>query len=191
MTYLIGQAPEDSCPVCDVFPVPLRPVPGFAELAECGRCGFVFTIRDLEGNRLPMAVPTVASALAAVYRRFYRESGRRCGLPAAAIEDPTELDSEQRARIEAFDEWVGKRPHLLAGAMAPASWPYVSLTAVRVEVDGRPTWQIVAPPAVVPMALLVPVSAENLPLGSVITISIPIDPFAAEPERATGPEGSA
>ena len=189
MRYLIGQAPDEPCPVCNVSPVPLAEINGFPELAECGRCGFAFSIRNHEGDRLPKAVPSVADALAVVFRRYYEDTGRRVGLPAIAIENPEDLDPQQAERSRALDEWLKARPHLLAGAMAPASWPFVSMTALRINVDGRPTWQIIAPPATVPMQVLVPMAPENVPLGTLVTISIPLDPFEPRPVEKSGPEG--
>lgn len=181
MTYLIGQAPDGPCPVCDIHPVALREVEGFPEIAECIRCAFAFTIRNLEGDRLPKAVPSVSSALAAVFRQYYEATGRKLGLPAIVLENPDELDPERAERSRALDEWLKARPGLLSGAMAPASWPFVSLTALRIEVDGRPTWQILAPPTAIPMQLLVPMSPENVPPGTLVTVSIPIDPVVPRP----------
>lgn len=186
MTYLIGQAPDAPCPVCDLHPVGLRQLDGFPELAECARCGFSFTVRNLEGARLAKAVPSVSSSLAVVFRQYYEQTGRKCGIPSLAIENPEELDPEQAARSRAFDEWLAARPHLLSGAMAPETWPFVSLTAIRIELEGRPQWQILTSPAVVPVPILVPMDPANIPAGTVVTISIPIDPGSV---GLTEPEG--
>lgn len=191
MTFLIGQAPDEPCLVCDLSPVALRQVEGFPELAQCARCGFAYTVRNLEGDRLATAVPSVSHALASVFRQYYETTGHTLGLPAIILEDLDELDPDQLSRSRAMDEWLRGRPHLLAGAMAPASWPFVSLTALRAEIDGRPVWQVISPPNGIRAQLVVPFPPDCVPVGTIVTISIPIEPTDVRPPAEPEIAGSA
>lgn len=183
--YLIGQSPDGPCPVCNVSPVPLVEIPVHPYLAECGRCGLTYVVRDDEGARFQKAVLALAPSYLEIFKAYFQETGRRVGPPPFLLEDSSLLDFERAARMKAVDEWLSHHPELVVGAAAPTSWPFVSLTLVATTVDGKPAFSIVAPPGGLASQPFIPIQPGGLPLGTIVTLQIPIkpgEPGPASPE---------
>lgn len=180
MTHILGQSPDAPCPVCNLNPVGLVEIPVHPHLAECARCGVAYLVLDNEGDRLPRALCAVQPAYLPAMRTYYTETGRKLGPPPSVLDDPSLLDHERLARMRALDEWFQTRPEVLATPAAVVSWPFGSLTLVVAMRDEERTFQIVAPPGGLQQQPYIPIEPGELPVGTIVTISIPLVPV--EPE---------
>lgn len=179
MAYLIGMAPPEPCPVCRLSPVGLEALEIMRGVARCARCGLAYEIEDLEGHRLPVARVIPSPGFVEIFRIYYQTTGRRIGVPAFIFGqgpglEPLTLPPELRAEAEALDDWLRERPHLVAGATAPRTWPYAGLTVMAIEVDGSPAWQVIVPPSGLVTEPMVPFSPHAIPIGTIVSILIPL-----------------
>lgn len=172
MTHILGQAPNEPCPVCNLNPVGLREIAADPTFAECARCGLTYLVRDETGAPINQAFPPVSHAFLDVFRRYWKETGRKLGPPPALL-DPNALDPELTERGRALDAWLADHPELVAGATAPESWPFVSVTLVVAELDGRPVFQIAQPPGGLTCQPIIPIQPTGLPIGTIVTLAIP------------------
>lgn len=188
--FLIGQAPDHPCPVCELSPVGLRAVETLPGIAECVRCGFFYVTHNEEGETLPKAIPATSASLFPIFRRYHQETGKRCGLMALPEKvEEASIDPEIRVRTGEMDAWLRERPHLLTAANAGSGWPYATVVALRIEMDGRAAWHVLAPPSSVGIQVMVPVSPEGLPNGSIVTISVPVDEMERQQPAADSDHG--
>ena len=189
--YLIGQAPKFPCVVCSASPVPLQQVACFPQLAQCARCGMPYVIKDGEGNDYAQAQVAVSPGFQGLFQTYYRETGRRMGLPAFMLDAEAEMDPELLERTRAMDEWLHDHPELVAGAAAPQTYPYASVTVIVIELDGERGWSVLAPPSGLGADPMIPFSPDNLPLGTVVTVQIPLHPGDAQNGELAGEGGHA
>lgn len=191
MPYLIGQTPRFPCVVCSASPVPLQQVPCFPQLAQCARCGMPYVIKNEQGDDYAQAQVAVSPGFQGLFQAYYRETGRRMGLPAFMLDAEVEMDAELLERTRAMDEWLHEHPELVAAAAAPQTYPYASVTVVVIEHDDGLGWSVLVPPSGLSADPMIPFSPDNLPIGTVVTIQIPIRPGDVRDGEQVEEEGHA
>ncbi len=174
MVYLLGQAPAGPCAVCGLSPCALEAVIGIPQLATCARCALPYVIQSADGVPFKEAQLAVTGAFVGLFQRYYRETGRKLGLPAFMLDVQAELDPETLERTRAMDDWLNEHPHLVAAAAAPMTWPYASVTVEVVEIDGALGWHIKTPPGGLSADPMIPFRPDGLPPGTLVTIQIPL-----------------
>lgn len=176
MAYLLGQAPAGPCAVCALSPVALEQVEGIPQLATCARCALPYVIMSADGVAFSEAQLSVSPGFVGLFQRYYRETGAKLGLPAFMLDVDAELDPMTLERTRAMDEWLNDHPELVTGAAAPQTYPYASVTVIVIEVDGERAWTVLATPSGRGSDSMIPFRPDNLPLGTVVTIQIPLHP---------------
>jgi hypothetical protein len=158
-------------------------------VVECGRCGLPSAIdaTALPGDQVPQLSTT--PAWIGLFRRYWSETGRK--ITAPELVGP---DVELAGRMQALNKWCSEHSELVAAASVATVAPYVSVTAICVQVQRpgtdeiRQAWSMLLPNVTAGAALNLPFSAEGFVPGTVITIQTPIQLPGEAPSEPSGIE---
>lgn len=179
--YIIGSGLEGECPICDLSPIAVRTTAtkGFG---ECPRCGLPYVTAGPHGEPIEKPICAARGGFVGLLRKYWEVTARKITLSDTGGATP--LDPIRQERLDALKSWINDHPHLYSLASAAETWPFATLVGVVAELDdGRTVWRILSPPSGLSpqMPQTFPIPVDNLPAGTVCTLSIPAISAPAEP----------